>query len=159
MARVCARNEWINVGSPDRHVTTSINWLVAIAQYSWDSSQIAHSAAVISCFEFRWNFRKKWSSLVWSGSSFCKAKWRLYQGNKNEINKNQFSDHLERTFRPKEPTVQTNQQTLLSLGDLDVFDTTLHLSLHTVAHDYWKCLWMTTYFHRKIIVAIPARIY
>lgn len=37
MTRVCARNEWISVGSPKRHVTTSINWLVAIAQYSCDS--------------------------------------------------------------------------------------------------------------------------
>lgn len=77
MTLVCARSEWINVGSPDLHVTTSINWLVAMAQYSWDSSQIAHSAAVISCFEFRWNFLKKWSSFVWSGSNFWRAKCRL----------------------------------------------------------------------------------
>lgn len=86
MTRVCARSEWIKFGSPDRHVTTSINWLVAMAQYSCDSSQIAHSAAVISCFELRWNFRKKLSSFVWSGSSFCRAKCRLWFGNlKQEI--------------------------------------------------------------------------
>lgn len=82
---VWARNEWIKLGSPDLHVTTSINWLVAMAQYSCDSSQIAHSAAVISCFELRWNFRRKLSSLVWSGSSFCKAKCRLNMRIKNQI--------------------------------------------------------------------------
>lgn len=77
MTLVWARSECINVGSPDRHVTTSINWLVAIAQYSCDSSQIAHSAAVISCFELRWYFLMNCSSLSWSWSSFCNAKCRL----------------------------------------------------------------------------------
>lgn len=77
MTRVCARNEWISVGSPKRHVTTSINWLVAIAQYSCDSWHMAHSAAEISCFEFRWNLRRKLSSSIWSMSNFCSAKCRL----------------------------------------------------------------------------------
>lgn len=84
ITRVWARSECIRLGSLDRQVTTSINWLVAIAQYSCDSSQIAHSAAVISCFELRWNFRKKSSSLVWSESSFCKAKCRLWSINVQE---------------------------------------------------------------------------
>lgn len=87
MTLVCALSEWIIVGSPDLQVTTSIIWLVAMAQYSWNSWQIAHSAAVISCFEFRWNFCKNLSSSICSISKFCNAKWRLWNAShwvKNE---------------------------------------------------------------------------
>lgn len=75
MTRVWARSEWISVGSPDRQVTTSISWLVAMAQYSWLAWQIAHSAADTSCLDSRWNLRRLSSSSYWS--RLCRARWRL----------------------------------------------------------------------------------
>lgn len=129
MTLVCARNEWIKFGSPDLHVTTSMSWLVAIAQYSCDSSQIAHSAAVISCFELRWNLRKKLSSFVLSGSSFCKAKCRLQKQMYRIFTENQSKNKCDQmfTFQPEAPIVPNNQWTLQWLASHDVFSTKPHL--------------------------------
>lgn len=61
--------------------------LTAIAQYSWDCWQMAHSAADISCFELRWNFRNKLSSSTWS--RFCSARWLLIE-DEHEKNEQHF---------------------------------------------------------------------